>query len=342
MRTHIRMTLLGLLAAWAPAAAAADPAAGATGISVPGARAERNPAAAQALFDEAKRLVQSGDFAAACPKFRASYELDPGGGTLLNLADCHARAGRTASAWSLFKEAEVMAQRDGRPERVDYARRNVRELEAQLVYLRVSVGPEARVPGLSLSVDGVPLAEAAWGSALPVDPGAHVLRAEAPGYEALEQNVEVEAAPGVRVELQVPPLVPSSSAAAASDDGVVPQPSDTGSSALRTTGWVLGGVGIAALGVGGFFGLRAMSRWDERNAACEGGCTLAARDAGDDAKSAATIATIGVSSGLVLGGIATVLLLTSGGDERPELAGPLPVSFVVSRREGLVTWEGSW
>jgi hypothetical protein len=49
-----------------------------------------------------------------------------------------------------------------------------------------------------------------------------------------------------------------------------------------------------------------------------------------------------VSSGLVLGGIATVLLLTSGGDERPELAGPLPVSFVVSRREGLVTWEGSW
>jgi hypothetical protein len=48
----------------------------------------RNPAAAQALYDEARRLSQGGNYADACPKFKESYQLDPGGGTLLNLADC--------------------------------------------------------------------------------------------------------------------------------------------------------------------------------------------------------------------------------------------------------------
>src|SRR4051812_44477010 len=139
--------------------------------SAPAAPRERNPAAAQALFDAAKRLVDQGDFAAACPKFQASYELDPGGGTLLNLADCHEHAGHTALAWSTFKDAAVIAERDGRSERVAYARQHIAELEARLVYLRVAVSPEARVAELSVRVDGVPLAEAAWDSALPVDPG---------------------------------------------------------------------------------------------------------------------------------------------------------------------------
>src|SRR5262245_16290948 len=81
----------------------------------------RHPAAAQALFDEAQKRVAAGDYEQACPKFKASYALDPGGGTLLNLADCLEKQGRTASAWSTFKDALVLARRDGRSERVEYA-----------------------------------------------------------------------------------------------------------------------------------------------------------------------------------------------------------------------------
>src|SRR5688572_1853214 len=87
--------------------------------------AEKNSAAAQALYDEARRLVAQRNYDAACPKFKESYELEPGGGTLLNLADCYELQGKRALAWSTFKEALVTAQRDRRDDRVEYARRHI-------------------------------------------------------------------------------------------------------------------------------------------------------------------------------------------------------------------------
>lgn len=38
----------------------------------------RNPAAAQAPFEEARLLVGAGDYEQACPRFKASYALDHG------------------------------------------------------------------------------------------------------------------------------------------------------------------------------------------------------------------------------------------------------------------------
>ena len=59
-------------------------------------------AAAQGLFDEAKRLVAQGSVAEACPKFLASFKLDPRPGTGVNLADCHEK-----SAFLLFIHLDV-------------------------------------------------------------------------------------------------------------------------------------------------------------------------------------------------------------------------------------------
>src|SRR5688572_12960096 len=114
------------------------------------AQATRNPAAAQVLFDEAQRLVDARAYAEACPKFKESYDLYPGGGTLLNMADCYEKAGSIALAWSTFKEALVAARRDGRDERVKYASQHISALEPQLAYLDVQVPAGARVPGLTV------------------------------------------------------------------------------------------------------------------------------------------------------------------------------------------------
>src|SRR5258706_4007829 len=76
--------------------------------------AGKNAVAAQALYDEARQLVAAGKFEQACPKLKASYELDPGGGTLLNLADCYERQGKTAQAYATFKDALDPAPRGGR------------------------------------------------------------------------------------------------------------------------------------------------------------------------------------------------------------------------------------
>jgi hypothetical protein len=282
---------------------------------------KRNAAAAQALFDEARKLLDAGQYDKACPKFRQSFDLDPGGGTLLNLADCYERQGLSASAWSTFKDARVLAERDGRQDRVDYARDHIGQLESRLAYLTVRVPEPSRVPGITVSVDGAPIGEAAWGVALPVDPGQRVVRAEAPGKQPYERVVDVPQATLVRESLEIPPLsdVPAEAPVVVAaptlsqDGGGAPEePSD----GRATAGWLVGGAGLVALGVGGFFGLRAMSRWDERNDLCQGGCTPAAKTAGDDAQSAANLATVGFGVGLVGVGVGAFLLLTAGGREQ--------------------------
>src|SRR5450432_1599182 len=82
-----------------------------------GAQSSGSSVAAQALFDDAKRLVQEGDAASACPKFEESERLEPGIGTKLNLADCYERVGRNASAWVLYLEVEDDTKHNGQVER---------------------------------------------------------------------------------------------------------------------------------------------------------------------------------------------------------------------------------
>jgi serine/threonine-protein kinase len=48
-----------------------------------------NKAAAEALFSEGRTLAASGRCVEAIPKFQGSQKLDPGIGTLLNLAECY-------------------------------------------------------------------------------------------------------------------------------------------------------------------------------------------------------------------------------------------------------------
>jgi hypothetical protein len=309
--------------------------------AAPESASGRNPAAAQALFEEAQRRVAAGDYEQACPKFKASQALDPGGGTLLNLADCLEKQGRTASAWSTFKDALVQAQRDGRSERVEYAQSHIRTLEGKLAYLTVQVPAPSAVAELSLRVDGTSLPAAAWGTPLPVDPGPHVVRAEAPGFEPFEQTVTLAFGPAARETLSLPPLhasagsAPPDSAIAAAPPMVAAEPRHP----ARSWGWVSGGVGLVALGVGSYFGVQAFSHWDDRNAGCKNGCTAAAKAAGDDASQAATIATVGVGAGVVLLATATVLFFYTG-DSDPAAEAVSGVSLTATDHGAAVSLGG--
>src|SRR5260370_26051532 len=196
-------------------------------VARPAGAQPRNPAAAQALYDEARRLVKAGSYAEACPKFKETYELEPGGGTLLNLADCYDKAGKTSLAWTSFKEALGIAQGDGGGDRIDFANSHIASLEARLTRLTVSVPGTARAAGLSVTVDGSPLGEAAWGIGLPVDPGKHVVRAEAPGKRPFETSIDVPSANAPTKSIEIPrledapyverPVAPTSGAVAPTD-----------------------------------------------------------------------------------------------------------------------------
>jgi len=143
-------------------------------------QAASDAAAAEALFNEAQKLVAAGDYQGACPKFAESLRLDAGIGVMLYLADCYERTGRTASAWAEFKEAEELATKQA-DRRAATAHQRAAAIEPTLARLVVRVEPGADVPGLELHRDTTLVGRPQWGSSVPVDPGPHTIVVSAPG-----------------------------------------------------------------------------------------------------------------------------------------------------------------
>src|SRR5437899_11188432 len=69
--------------------------------------------AAEALFEQGRELMTAQKFSDACPKFADSQKLDPKSSTLLNLANCYEKAGRSATAWATYREAAALAKNEG-------------------------------------------------------------------------------------------------------------------------------------------------------------------------------------------------------------------------------------
>src|SRR5580658_1649767 len=69
----------------------------------------QQPSAAETLFEQGRELLATGKLVEACDKFAESQKLDPAVGTLLNLGDCYAKRGMTATAWATFMLAASTA-----------------------------------------------------------------------------------------------------------------------------------------------------------------------------------------------------------------------------------------
>src|SRR5688572_7792688 len=138
-----------------------------------GAQAQvRDAAAGEALFQEGRRLMKAGDFAAACPKLEESLRLDPALGTLVNLASCEEQQGRTATAWQHWRSA--IEQLPSSDKRRSTAQARAAALEKVLARLTITLAPGAPAEA-EVKRDGVRLGRASLGLALPVDPGHHVV-----------------------------------------------------------------------------------------------------------------------------------------------------------------------
>lgn len=161
-------------------------------------------AAAETLFREGRALMAEARYAEACEKFRESQNQDPGAGTLLNLAACLAKAGKSAGAWAAYTEAAASADRSGRQDWARDAREKADALEPTLPRLTVSTTADGVPAGVELARDGSAVGRAQWGVAIPVDAGLHTIRATARGYLPWETTVDVQ--DGARVTVRVPSL----------------------------------------------------------------------------------------------------------------------------------------
>lgn len=300
--TYQRPRWLGALAALAVVAATVS--------------ASADPATAEALFQEGRALLDRGELDAACAKFESSQASEPSGGTLLNLADCRARQGRTATAWAHFVAAERLSKVQGRPEQAAEAQRRRAEIEPSLSTLTLHAADKP--PGLEVKVNERSLDPGSFDSRLPMDPGGLTIEFSAPGRKPA-RVAAVLLSKGHHLVVNVPelraqdaPATPETHAAQA--HSVRGEESVQAHGTTRTLAWVIGGASVAALAVGGTFGVLALSSNSDAKDACNqrhDECPPDALSAAEDRDRQATIATIGIGTGLVGLGVATVLFLTS-------------------------------
>jgi len=199
-------------------------------------------AAADALYEDGKRLINEHRFDEALAKLLASQRLDPGVGTLLNAAFCYERLGKTASAWALYNEVAGLARAsDDKQGRAERAAEAAKALEPRLSKVVLTVAPESRVANLEVRRDGDIVEPATFGTPIPVDPGTHTFEATAPGRALWKVSVEIPAGPGT-MPVSVPALAPGLSSALA---GEARPPADAWST-QRTAGVVVAGGGALA------------------------------------------------------------------------------------------------
>lgn len=289
---------------WSAGARADEPVAPAGG-------SQTDAMAAEVLFAEARAAMREGKFAEACPKLEGSLRLERAVGTMLNLADCYQQTKRPASAWFWFREGAAQAAKEGQRERASYARERAKDLEPALCRLIVRVGPGAVPPDVVLQRDGAVVDRGAWGVPVPVDPGSHTVTASgAPGRAPFRADVVIEApsegacAPTV-IDLPIfapLALAPTSAPPAPSAPRVLPAPLPAAArdaapsarwSTSHTVALVAGGLGLVGAGIGGGFGIRALTLKSDADRGCTDlGCTPEAREANHDAGVSADVATI--------------------------------------------------
>ena len=221
--------------------------------------------AANALFDEGKRLLAGRDVEHACPKFEASLKLLDQLGVRLNLADCYEQLGKTASAWTEFRESESRATKRGDP-RAAFARQRADALTPKLVKLKVSVAPANQVSGLTVRRDGADIPAAAFGTPLPINPGSYTLEVSAPGFRPWSTPIDAKQ-PGEIVTVEIPRLEKAPVEAKVAKTELV---DNSAQRKRRRLGLIVGAGGVVALGVGVGLGLKAMSTWDSAGAHCDG------------------------------------------------------------------------
>lgn len=287
--------------------------------TAPRALAQDKVTIAEGLFREGRKLMEEGKYDVACDKLAESQRLDPSSGTLLNLAACHQKQGKIATAWAEYLAAGRLAQTQSRPERVEEAKARASELEPKVSYLKIVLAEKTNET--TVKIDNVKLESSALGSQIPVDPGERSVEISAPGHKTLTMKVTVGAEHDVQT-LTVPKLEAEAAAEPPPTGDTPPPPTgdqppaaDTGPKTAPSSSvlpYVVGGAGVVALGVGTAFAFMARSAYDDAESACPShtGCSKDAIDQRDKAETRANIANIGVGIGIVGIGVGAVLLLT--------------------------------
>jgi hypothetical protein len=265
-------------------------------------------AMAEALFQAGRTLMAQGNYRDACAKLAESNRIEPKLGTLMNLALCHENAGSVASAWAEYLRAAAIAKHSGHTDHEEVASEHARALEPTLP--RVTVDCEL-APGERVTLDDEPLGSAAFGTAIPLDPGEHKINASAPGKVPFSRSFfarkgDVQHIHVPALQLPPPPIIEGRR--------LIVDHKDQDDPSKRTWGFVVGGLGVAMIGMGAAFGVSAFSHKGTVESDCNTAyCTQAGLDAIQALKTSEAVSTSAIGAGLLSLGMGVYLVASSGG-----------------------------
>ncbi len=343
--------LLAITIAAAPFAAFAGPA--------------EDKATARELAKEGIAAEQKGDCATAIDRLERAESLFHAPPHLQFLARCYGKVGRLVDATETWRRLTLEPLPANAPpafkDAITEAKLELPKLEPRLGHLTLRAAQ--KYDGFAAEVDGKAWPTAALDVPRIIDPGKHVIRARAIGYKTSEESVDIGEGKSESVTLTLeagtdpggtPPVASSSSSSSSSSSAaptastsVAPTSSSTsdrpptGSSPLKTAGFVTLSVGVAALAGGVVVGLIGTNKFNSLKADCAApkSCRDASQRADEVDRLELTANILYATGGILAAAGLTMVLLAPSGKQSPP---PVSLQFSPGPSGGHVSLTGSF
>ncbi len=251
---------------------------------------------ADKLFKDARKLVEAGDYARACPMFAESERLEPAPGTLLNLADCEKNVGQLISAQEHYRLAASGFPKND-PRRA-FCAKKADDLDARIAHITLHLAPSTP-DGTVVKRNGVALAD--LGKTTPIDPGATSLVVTSPGRVDRPYPLTIKDGDTIDLTLQVGDVQQEHTTIVETTTTRAPE-TVSSSSPLRPIGIVVASIGVASLAAGVVTGVMALDRANTVKTHCNTTTNICADQAGYDA----------AADGRVLSPLSTITVIAGG------------------------------
>jgi hypothetical protein len=274
------------------------------------------------LFGDAQARFDTGDHRGALPLFRRAYDTTKSPNARIYVARCLRELGQLAEAYdemhATVREATEQAEQDSKyvPTR-DAAAAELALLEPRIGKLIIALRDQ--IDGTTVQLDGQPVAPARLGVPMTLAPGLQTVVVEAPGRQRARHEIDLKG--GQTRSLTVAPGKSTSAPAPADGAAVLPEQDavEPTGGAVRIMGFVVGGLGLAAMGVmiGANVAADAEFATLEEECGTERCTDPSYSDTIDKGKTLETVANVSLVAGAVL--IVTgVTMIVFGGPSEPE------------------------
>jgi hypothetical protein len=297
-------------------------------------------AAARSLGTDGVKLAESGDCKGAIPKLQAAEKLFHAPTTADRLGECQVNVGQLVAGTETLNRVVREVLPPTAPAAFKSAQQRAQAAltaaQPKIAQLKIHVDG-APVDQVTVTVDDEKVPSVLFDANRPTDPGAHQVKATAPGFADAAQSVQLAEGGSGSVTLTLTPSpaaapvpaptpVPANTTPAPAADTSAPTQSAGHSKTLPIVLFSVGGAGIV---VGSVFGVLALNTKSSLDGACVNKvCPASSQSNINSLSTQATVSTIGFGVGVVAAALGVYFLVTSGasgsGDAKPATASASP------------------